>query len=81
MTTEPTLDPQEQAVMDDAAAAGLPDITRIPVAESRARLREQFVTDEPAEAVLEVQDIDLPAPRGPVRIRPQRLIGGAYPQT
>ena len=44
----------------------------IPVAEGRARAREEFVTDAPLEPVLEVEDLDLAAPRGPVPLRRYR---------
>lgn len=73
---EPVLDPQAQALLDDAAEADLPDITTVPIAEARQRLRDELIPDGPAEQVLHVDERLLAAPRGAVPIRIYRPAEG-----
>lgn len=76
---KPTLDPQAQELIDAAAAAGLPPVTAISVTEARQRLRAEFVTDAPREAVMLAEERCLAAPRGSFLVRLYRPRPGLLP--
>jgi len=77
--TEPTLDPQVQALLDTAAAAGLPPVFTLPVAEARERMRSAFISDGPLEEVHEVAENQILAPGEPIGLRMYRPKSGVLP--
>lgn len=76
---EPTLDPQAQELLDAAAAAGLPSVIEISVAEARQRLRAEFVTDLPVETVMVTEERRIATPRGSFPVRLYRPTDGTLP--
>jgi acetyl esterase len=77
--TEATLDPQARALLDDAAAADLPPVTEISVADARQRLRDTFITDAPLPDILLAEERQLATPRGSFPIRRYRPREGVLP--
>jgi acetyl esterase len=62
------LDPQAQAVLDAAAASGLPPLYRLPIPEARARMRAAFVQGD-SEPIASVRDTTIPGPQGGIPVR------------
>lgn len=77
--SQPTLDPQAQAVLDAALKSGLPPVYTLPVDEARQRMRAAFISDRPLEEVAEVKDALIPGPVGGVPIRVYRPESGELP--
>ena len=65
--------------MAEAKAAGLPPVTELSVAEARRRLRDEFITGAPTDAVLRAEERRLAAPRGSFPIRLYRPAEGVLP--
>ncbi|HVQ95813.1 MAG TPA: alpha/beta hydrolase [Mycobacteriales bacterium] len=63
-----TLDPQAQAVLDAAAASGLPPLYRLPIPQARARMRAAYVPDD-SEPIASVRDMAIPGPHGGIPVR------------
>jgi acetyl esterase len=73
-----TLDPQAQAILDKAKAAGLPPVYLLPVSQARARMEEAFKNPDPPEDLHSVTELLIPGPiRGLVlrRYRPTAETG------
>jgi acetyl esterase len=66
----PTLDPQAQALLDAAKAAGASPPYTLPVEEARRRMRAAFISADASHPVHSVDDELVPGPGGglPVRI-------------
>jgi len=62
------LDPQAKAFLDQAAAAGTPPLTSLPVPEARQAIRALFGV-ETAEAIAKVEDRKIPGPAGQIPVR------------
>lgn len=73
------LDREAQDLMDVVAAAGLPPLHSLPVAEARARMRAALIPRGPAVAMSQVTDIDIPTPHGALPIRLYRPRPGPLP--
>ncbi len=58
------LDPQAQALLQKAAAAGLPPPYKLSVDAARARMAQSFATVGEPEPVAAVQDLTIPGPLG-----------------
>ena len=70
------LDPQARTVIDAFASMNLTPPHLLPIAEARAQFmqaRAPFVA--PAQAVASIQDVDIPGPGGPLRVRFYRPLG------
>ncbi|MGW5335241.1 alpha/beta hydrolase [Streptomyces bauhiniae] len=63
-----TLDPQAQALVDAAAASGLPPVHTLPPHEARQRMRSAFLQGAP-EQIEHVQDFGIPAEHGDIPVR------------
>ena len=70
------LDPQAQAVLDRALAAGLPRPTSLPPAQAREVYRNSRAPTQPAPRPLPlVRDFDIESPAGPLGLRMYRPSG------
>jgi acetyl esterase len=75
---EPEADPEIAAIVAEMAAAGLPDIATLPLAEARAQVeRVNAAWNRPFVPLPQVEDLALPGPRGPLRLRHYRPNGEA----
>ncbi|MGW1585430.1 alpha/beta hydrolase [Streptomyces sp. NPDC002386] len=63
-----TLDPQAQALLDAAAASGLPPVHTLPHQEARERMRAAFIQGEP-EPIHKTEDLRIPAEHGAISAR------------
>ncbi len=75
----PTLDSDAQAVLDVMAASGVPHLSTLSVAEARTRVRAALVTKGAPLPLHSVEDVSLPAPSGPLRVRLYRPVEGRLP--
>jgi len=66
MTTP--LDPAAQALLDAAAAGGLPPVYRVSIDEARTRMHRGFTSGEP-EPIAEMRDFTVSSSDGPVGVR------------
>jgi acetyl esterase len=64
-----SLDPQAQALLDKAKAAGAPPVYMLRVAEARARMEDAFRSPDPPELIHSVEDVVMPGPCGGLRLR------------
>jgi acetyl esterase len=62
------LNAQAQAILDSAAASGLPPVYTVPIDEARSRMRAGFISGEP-ETITETRDVRIPGPQGGVSAR------------
>ncbi|MCZ7457342.1 alpha/beta hydrolase [Streptomyces sp. WMMC940] len=63
-----TLDPQAQALLDTAAASGLPPVYTLPHQEARKRMRTAFIQGD-SEPIETVRDVCVPAGHGDIPAR------------
>jgi acetyl esterase len=75
----PELDPKAQMVLDVVAAAGEPHLSTLPVDEARERVRAALVTKGEPLPLHSVEDVSLPSPSGPLRVRLYRPADGPLP--
>jgi len=75
----PTLDHDAQAILDAMAASGEPHLATLSVAEARRRVRSALVSRRPPLPLAEVEDVALPTPSGPLRLRLYRPAHGPLP--
>ncbi|MEU1919830.1 alpha/beta hydrolase [Streptomyces albogriseolus] len=62
------LDPQAQALLDAAAASGLPPVYTLPHNEARTRMRAAFIQGQP-EPIDRMEDLRIPAEHGHIPAR------------
>lgn len=62
------LNVQAQALLDAAAASGLPPVYTAPIDEARTRMRAGFITGE-LETIEEMRDVRIPGPQGGIAAR------------
>ncbi|MFE5400942.1 alpha/beta hydrolase [Streptomyces sp. NPDC056580] len=72
-----TLDPEAQALLDAAAASGLPPVYTLPHQEARERMRAAFIKGDP-EPIDKIEDLRIPAEHGGI---PARLYHPAPAET
>ena len=75
----PVLDRDAQAVLDAVAASGAPHLSTLSVGEARTRVRAALVSKRPSLPLHSVQDVRLPTPSGPLRVRVYRPTEGTLP--
>jgi len=63
------LDPQAQALLDAAKAAGLPPVYLLPVPQARQRMEDAFRNPESPLEMGSVSEIAVPSPAGSVTVR------------
>jgi len=63
------LAPEAQDLLDVIAAAGLPPIHSLTVQDARARTRAALTTQRPSRQLTSVEDLVIPTPMGPLRLR------------
>jgi len=64
------LDPQVEAMISQAVAAGAPHSNEVPVAQARENLRKRAEeVNTPVEPVAKIVDMDFPGAAGPIRLR------------
>jgi len=67
------IDPEIALILAEAAAAGLPDPTTLPIAAARAQLTAASLAwNVDLPALPRVEEVDAPGPGGPVRLRHYR---------
>lgn len=75
----PTLDPDAQAILDAMKASGEPHLATLSVEEARERVRAVLVSRRPPLPLANVEDVTVPAPTGPLRLRLYRPAEGTLP--
>jgi len=73
------LHPQAQAFLDQLRALGAPPLNRLSVDEARRALSRLFTPPGPVGARVETEDLTVPGPAGPLRVRLYRPAGPAPP--
>lgn len=68
------LDPQAQAILDRAKAAGASPVYFLPVQQARARMEDLFKNPDPPEELYSVEDVVIPAPVRGIGIRVYRPV-------
>lgn len=77
MNDVPAVHPQARRMLDAIAASGEPPLDTLPVAEARRIADERVIrTNMPGEAVRLVEDVTVPGPGGPLRLRVYTPEGG-----
>jgi acetyl esterase len=71
------IDPESQALLDEAKAAGLPPVYLLPVAQARARLTAAFATRGEPEHVFDVTNHVVPGPTASLGVRAYRPLPDA----
>lgn len=75
----PALDPDAQMLLEAIAASGEPHLSALSVAEARERVRAALVTKGRQLPLASVEDLSLPTPGGPRRLRLYRPVEGRLP--
>ncbi|MEA2373371.1 MAG: acetyl esterase [Solirubrobacteraceae bacterium] len=73
------LDRDAQVILDVIAASGEPHLSTLSVAAARARMRSVLVTRGKQIALRSVEDVSVPTPSGPLRVRLYRPTDGCLP--
>lgn len=79
MEQEPRINPQVQGLLDAAREAALDPVFTLPVDQARQRMRDAFVSSNPPEDVLKVDELNVPGPLGGITCRLYRPHGGSLP--